>query len=170
MKNLFKVALVAVVLVFSGSMVKAQSKIGYVNFNAIIDVMPEKVTISKTLQDYQKQFIDVLTDMQNKFQAAAADYEAKKATFTEAIRTQKEAELTDLQKRIQDYNTTASQKVEAKQNELAKPLLDKVKAAISQVAAEKGYAYVIDSSQPLLLVSPAGDDLFAAVKAKLGLK
>jgi outer membrane protein len=75
-----------------------------------------------------------------------------------------------LQKRIQDYNTTASQKVEAKQNELAKPLLDKVKAAISQVAAEKGYAYVIDSSQPLLLVSPAGDDLFAAVKAKLGLK
>jgi outer membrane protein len=73
MKNLFKVALVAVVLVFSGSMVKAQSKIGYVNFNAIIDVMPEKVTISKTLQDYQKQFIDVLTEMQKKFQAAAAD-------------------------------------------------------------------------------------------------
>jgi len=170
MKNLFKVVLVAGCLIFAGSFAKAQTKIGYVNFNAVIDIMPEKATIAKSIQDYQKQFIDVLTSMQTEYQQKGTEYEAKKATMTDAVRQQKEAELTDMQKRMQNYQTDASQKVEAKQNELAKPLFDKVKLAISQVAKEKGYTYVFDSSQPLMLVSPDGDDLLAAVKLKLGLK
>ena len=170
MKKLIKIVFVAGCLMFAGSLVKAQQKIGYVNFNAIIDAMPEKATISSQVQDYQKQFIDVLTQMQNEFQTKAADFEAHKGTMTDAVRQQKESELTDMQKRMQDYQTSASQKVDAKSNELAKPLFDKVKAAISQVAKEKGYTYVFDSSQPLMLVSPDTDDLLAAVKLKLGVK
>ena len=36
-------------------------------------------------------------------------------------------------------------------------------------AKEKGFTYVLDSSQTALLVSPPADDLIAPVKAKLGL-
>ena len=171
MKKLFKVVLVAGCLLFTGSLVaNAQSKIGYVAFNAIIDIMPEKAVLAKQLQDYQKQFMDVLQGMQSEYQTKGTDYEAKKATFTDAVRQQKEGELTDIQKRIQDYSTQAQQKMEAKQNELTKPLFDKVKAAVALVAKEKGYAYVFDSSQTTLLVAPDADDLMAAVKVKLALK
>ncbi|MEO6521187.1 MAG: OmpH family outer membrane protein [Mucilaginibacter sp.] len=171
MKKLLRVVLVAGCMMFAGSFVaNAQSKIGHINFNAVIDIMPDTKTVSATLQAYQKTFMDQLTIMQNDLQAKAADYDSKKATMTDAVRQLKEGELQDLQKRAQDYQASAAQKVDQKKEELVKPLFDKVRAAISLVAKEKGYAYVIDSSQNELLVSPTTDDLLAAVKLKLGLK
>jgi len=171
MRKLLKVVLVAGCMMFAGGFIaNAQSKIGHVNFNAIIDIMPDTKVISAQLQAYQKTFVDQLTAMQTELQAKAADYDAKKATMTDAVRQLKEGELQDFQKRMQDYQTTAGQKVDAKKEELGKPLFDKVRLAISTVAKEKGYAYVIDSSQNELLVSPDADDLMAAVKVKLGIK
>jgi outer membrane protein len=171
MKKLLRVVLVAGCMMFAGSFVaNAQSKIGHINFNAIIDILPDTKTVSATLQAYQKTFMDQLSIMQTDLQAKAADYDAKKATMTDAVRQLKEGELQDLQKRAQDYQANAAQKVDQKKEELVKPLFDKVRATISLVAKEKGYAYVIDSSQNELLVSPDADDLLAAVKLKLGLK
>ena len=171
MKKLLRVVLVAGCMLLAGSfMANAQSKIGHVNFNAIIDLLPDTKVVSKQLQDYNKSFMDQLTNMQTELQTKAADYEAKKATMTDAVRQSKEGELQDLQKRMQDYQTSAAQKVDAKKEELGKPLFDKARAAISAVAKEKGYTYVIDSSQNELLVAPDSDDLLAAVKIKLGIK
>jgi len=170
MKKLFKVVLVAGCILFIGNFAKAQNKIGYVFFNGVIDAMPAKVTLQKTLQDYQKQFMDQLQLMQTEYQTKGAEYEKNKTTMTDAVRQQKESELTDIQNRIQTYSTKAQQSMETKQNELAKPLFDQVKVAVTAVAKEKGYAYVIDSSTQILIVSPDADDLTAAVKLKLGIK
>ncbi|MBV8390385.1 MAG: OmpH family outer membrane protein [Mucilaginibacter sp.] len=170
MKKLLKVALIAVCFVFAGSLAKAQSKIGYVAVDAIVDQMPETKAAITTITAYNKQFIDQLTTMNNELQSKGQAYQAQRATMTDAIRTAKESELNDLQKRFQDYQNTAQQQVQAKQAELGKPIIEKVRAAVAQVAKEKGYAYVINSSQTDLVVSPTGDDLAAEVKAKLGLK
>jgi outer membrane protein len=170
MKKLFKVVLIALCVVFTANLAKAQNKIGYVYFNAVIDVMPEKAKLGKDLQDYQKTFVDRLQAMQAEYQTKGQAYEKTKATMTDANRLQTEGELTDMQKRIQDYSTSAQQQLEAKQNEWAKPLLDKVKAACDAVAKEKGFAYIIDATQQVLVVMPAADDITAAVKLKLGAK
>ena len=108
--------------------------------------------------------------MNNELQSKGQAYQAQRATMTDAVRTAKEAELTDMQKRFNDYQTQANQQVQAKQAELGKPIIEKVRAAVAQVAKEKGFAYVINSSQTDLVVSPPADDLMAEVKAKLGLK
>jgi outer membrane protein len=170
MKKFFKVALVAVCFLTVGNFAKAQSKIGHINFNQLIDAMPETQTVQKQLQDYQKQFIDQLTTMDTELRTKAQDYETKKASMTDATRTAKETELQDINKRLQDYQNTAQQKVQEKSSELSKPLLEKARGAVSAIAKEKGYAYVIDTSQTELLVSPAADDLLALAKTKLGLK
>jgi outer membrane protein len=170
MKKLFKVALVAVCIVFAGNLAKAQTKIGYVPLDQLVDEMPETKAAIAKITDYNKQFIDELTKMNNALQSAGQAYQAQRATMTDAVRTAKESELNDMQKRMQDYQNTAQQQVQAKQSELGKPIIEKVRAAVAQVAKEKGYAYVINSSQTDLIVSPPGDDLTAEVKAKLGLK
>lgn len=170
MKKLFKVALVAGCLFFAGNIAEAQSKIGYINSNQVVELMPETKTIQKQIQDYSKTFMDQLTNLNNEFQTNAQGYESKKASMTDAARTAKETELQDQQKRLQDYQTTARQKVDEKSNELSKPLFDKVRGAIQAVAKEKGYSYVFDTTQVELLVSPPTDDLMASVKTKLGLK
>ena len=171
MKKLFKVALVAVSMLFVGNFAKAQSKIGYINFGQLVTQMPEYKTIRSQVDIYQKQFIDQLTAMNTELQAKGTDYQKNQATMTDAARKAKQAELQDIQKRMQDYQNDAQQKVDAKTNELSKPLIDKARVAVADVAKEKGYTYVFDSSQGSpLIVSPDGDDLLAAVKLKLGLK
>jgi len=170
MKKLLTVALVAVCIVFAGNAAKAQTKIGYLNFDQLVQLMPEVKTIQTQLETYNKQFQDQYTAMTTEYQSKGQAYEAQRATMTDAVRTAKEAELQDLQKRIQAFQTDAQQKVQAKTSELSKPLFDKLRAAAAQVAKEKGYAYVINTAQTDLIVSPPGDDLMADVKAKLGVK
>ena len=168
MKKLFKVALVAAGMLFVGSFAKAQTKIGYVNFSQVIDQMPETKTVSTTLQAYQKTFIDQLTTMNNELQTKGADLEKNGSTLTDAARSAKTSELQDIQKRMNDYQNNAQQQVDAKKQELGKPIIDKVSQAVQAVAKEKGYTYVLDSSTTDLIVAPETDDLTAAVKAKLG--
>ena len=170
MKRVFKVALVAVCMLIVGNFAKAQSKIGYVNFDELVRLMPEFKTAQTAVDAYQKQFIDQLTAMNTEYQAKGKDYQANQATMTDAIRTAKQTELADIQKRMQDYQTTAQQSVEAKTNELLKPITDKVKEAVTAVAKEKGYNYVYNSAQTQFIVAPEADDIEAAVKVKLALK
>jgi len=170
MKKLLKVALVAVCIISMGNFAKAQTKIAYINFDQLIELMPETKSVRTQLETYNKQFQDQYTSMTGEYQQKAQAYEAQRATMTDAIRTAKESELQDLQKRIQAFQTDAQQKVSTKTNELSKPLFDKARGVISQVAKDKGYTYVINASQTDLIVSPPGDDLLADVKAKMGLK
>ncbi len=170
MKKLFKVALVALSMLMASNFAKAQSKVGYINFQALLTQMPEYKTIKSQLDIYSKQFTDELTAMQNELQSKGKEYQAQSATMTDAVRTAKQTELQDLQNRLQAYNTTAQQKFDEKTNELSKPMVDKARGAISDVAKEKGYNYVLDSGSTQLLVSPDGDDLLPALKVKLGLK
>lgn len=170
MKKLFKVALVAAGMLFAGNFAQAQTKIAHINFEQLVGLLPETKTLSTQIDLYKKTFVDQLTAMNTELQTKLADYQKLKANMTDAVRVQKEGELQDLQKRFQDYQTTAQQQVEAKGNELTKPLVDKARAAIATVAKEKGYTYVLNSSQTDLIVAPDADDLMAPVKLKLGLK
>jgi outer membrane protein len=170
MKKLFKVALVAVCLLFAGSFAKAQSKIGYINTNQLMDLLPEMKTLRVQMDAYQKTFSDQLAALSTEYQTKGQDFEAKQATMTDATRTAAQSELQDMQGRITSFRDNAQKQIEAKSNELLKPLTDKVRTAIQAVASEKGYGYVLDSSQVELIVSPPGDDLGPAVKAKLGLQ
>jgi len=170
MKRLFKVALVAGFMMLTAGYAKAQSKIGYIDFNAVIDALPEIKGVQTSLQTYQKTFVDQLQAMQTELQTKGDAYQKNSKTMTDATRIASENELQDINKRMQDLNNTAQQQIEAKKNELGKPLFEKVRTAINAVAKEKGYNYVIDSGTTNLIVSPPGDDLLAAVKLKLGLK
>ena len=169
MKKLLKVVLVAGCMLLAGNFAKAQTKLGYINFNAVIDQMPEVKILQKSVQDYQQTFIVQLQSMQAELTTKGQAYDKDRVTMSDAVRTVKETELQDLNKRMQEFQQTAQQKVGEKSNELAKPLTDKVRAAVAAVAKEKGYTYVIDQQTEPVYALPS-DDLTAAVKLKLGLK
>ncbi len=154
----------------TGNLAIAQAKVGYVNFTELVKALPEAAQIKGKVDAYSNQYMDQLKAMYSEYQAKGQEFQKQQASMTDAIRTAKQEELVNLQKRMNDYQNEAQQKVAARTDELSKPLLEKVRAAIALVAKEKGYTYVLDSSQTDLIVSPAGDDLAADVKAKLGIK
>ena len=167
MKKLVIIAIVAFTG-FCSVKANAQTKIAHINTQALIEAMP----------DYKKAQTEIETyagSLEKESQALIAEYNNKVAALEKAPKDQSEVmkaaqikDIQDIQKRIQDYEQIARERIQTKQNELLKPVYDKARKAIEDVAKEKGYAYVIDNSGGSLLVSPAADDILAPVKTKLG--
>ncbi len=171
MKRIFKTSLLAILL-FSAGFVGAQTpKFGHIDMSALIQVMPERATAEKQFNDFQKELEDALGTMQNEFQKKYMEYVQKRDSMTATVRQMKEDDLNATNERIQTYQQSASQQVQAKQTELLKPVFDKAETAIKEVAKEKGLIYVFDMSTRVILYnSNESLDLLPLVKAKLGIK
>lgn len=143
-------------------------KIGYVDSQVIIDMMPESAKIQQDLQAYYGELQAELQAMANEYQTKMRDYEANSATMSNILRQSKEKEIVDLQGRIQEFQANAESDLAAKQEELSKPMLDKIKAAIDDVVKAKGLAYVFEKTV-ILSIGDSAIDVTPDVKAKLGL-
>ena len=88
----------------------------------------------------------------------------------DAIRTYKEKELSDLGQRIQDFQQTAQESIQKKKEEIYGPILKKAEDAIKEIAKEKSYSYIFDTSLGTVIYAQDSDNILALVKAKLGLK
>ena len=149
----------------------AQMKIGYINSEAIMQQLPEAQDAQKQLDaistDWQAELTKMQTDLQHKFE----DYDKKKLVMSDKRRAEVEKELQDLEKKMVDFRTSkfgANGELFTKQNELLKPVQDKLFKAVKDVADEGGYDYVFDkSSTTLLMSSNEKNDLTSKVLAKL---
>lgn len=169
MKKYVSVALVALSGLFSATAM-AQSKIGYINAQQVVESMPDTKAAQTTLQAYAEDLDKGGKSLVDEYQAQAQAFQDSSAKWSQAIQQTKAAQIQNVQKRIEDYRQSAEQKIDAKKSEVLKPIYDKARKAIEDVAKEKGYAYVIDSSSGILLTMPPGDDLMKDVKVKLGIK
>lgn len=168
MKKLFLVLMMSSIVVTGYSQQKI--KLGHLNSNELLEAMPEKAKAQKSLQDYSKQLEDQLVAMQDELEKKYNEYLEKKDTYTDLIKKNKEEELTSLQQRIQTFQANAQQDLQKKEQELLKPIIDKAKKAIDEVAKENGYTYIFDTGTGVLLYFPKdSDDILPLVKKKLGI-
>ncbi len=171
MKTLTRALMLLAFTAFIGTAHAQNLKIGHIDSNAIMNVMPEKAEVEKKLKDFENQLESELRTMMGEYQTKITDYQNNLATMSNLIKQSKEKEITDLQGRIQDFQQNADQEFGEKRIELLTPLIDKVKKAIDDVGKEQGYTYIIDSATGVLLhIGPDADDVTKAVKTKLGLK
>lgn len=171
MKSLFKVFILGI-LVFSAGFASAQTpKFGHVDLQALIGLMPERAEAEKQYLAFQKELEDALALMQKELQTKFVDYTAAKDAMTETTRRMKEEDLNAMNERIQNYQASATQQLQAKQGELLKPVFDKADKAVKEVGAEKGLIYVFDmSSRTILYNSKESLDILPFVKTKLDIK
>lgn len=150
--------------------VKAQSKMAYIEFQELMLQMPEYKKANTEMEAYGKTLQDQLKSMNEELERKFGEYQKNEAKMAEAIKELRQKEIRDMQSRMQEFQETAQESVRKKEQELLKPIVEKAKNAISQVAKEGGYGYVFDSSQGSpLLVKPEVDNLMSAVKKKLGI-
>ena len=139
MKNILKLFVVLLVATFSMN-VQAQAglKIGYLDFQELITLMPGQEEINKKLDEHVSGLQSQLQAMQSEYETKVNDYQAGQATMSDIIKQTKEKEITDLQQRIEAFNQQAQVDIQNKQIELTQPLIDKAKRAIEDVAKENG--------------------------------
>lgn len=171
MKSVLKICVLGILL-FSASFANAQTpKFGHVDLQALIEVMPERATAESQFVAYQKELEDALGMMQKEFQTKYLEFATKRDSLSETVRKMKEEDLQAMNERIQTYQQSAQQQLQAKQGELLKPVFDKADKAVKEVGAEKGLIYVFDmSSRTILYNSKESLDLLPLVKTKLGIK
>ncbi len=166
-----KILLLAVCAVGLSYQVNAQNlKIGTINSQELLSMMPEIKKADADLKTYAKTFEDQMETMSKEYQKKMTEYQAQEKTMTDAVKEVKQKEITDLGARIESTQKSAEEKVMAKKQDLFKPILDKAEKAIKDVAKEKGFDYVFDLSTGSVLVSRDADNMLPLVKAKLGIQ
>jgi outer membrane protein len=168
MKNVFKTAVAGVALVISSFTATAQ-KVAHIDLDSLISLMPESKVAQQAVQDYAKQLEQQVTAMQTELQTKYEAYQAGSKDMAELVRASKEKELNDLNQRITDFQQQAQSDYQKKSAELSKPVYEKAKKAIDQVAKDNGYKYVLDTSTGLVLYSEPTDDILNLVIKKLGI-
>ena len=172
MRTLFNIT-ICLVLLFSSAAVNAQVKLkfGHINSQELLAAMPERDSAQLILERYVKQLEGQLESMQVEYQNKVQDYLKNQNNYTDLIKQTKEQELTDLQERIQAFQTTAQQDMGQKESQLLQPIIEKADKAIKEVGKENGYTYIFDLSRgSVVYFSEVSEDVLPLVKKKLGIQ
>lgn len=158
-------------LAFGGSaMAQKNIKLGHINSNDLMQIMPGRDTAMALLQKEVEDLQAEMEAMKKEYETQVNNYLAKKDQLSELIRKSKESDIQKMAERIETFQANAQKLLEDRQEELLKPIVDRAKAAIEEVGKENGYTYIFDAGVGTLLYSQDSDDIMPLVKKKLGLK
>jgi len=163
--------LLAAALVFTAQDSFAQSfKTGHINRDDIIMAMPDYDTAMKAYNAYGQELTNALELMQVEYNNKLDQYVKESKNLTDLVKTNKEQELADMQGRIANFQQQAQVQLQEKQVELLNPIIEKVTAAINEVAKAQGFVYVYDVRTLIYFDATKSTDVAPLVKTKLGLK
>ena len=162
--------LIAVCLfAFGGSAVAQKNiKLGHINSQELLQIMPGRDSVQNVLQSELTELESTLQAMRTELEKLYNDYQANQSGWTELIRSTKQREIQDMGARMQEFQENAQKQLQDREAALTKPIVDRAKKAIEDVAREGGYTYIFDGAT--LLYSQDSEDIMPLVKKKLGLK
>lgn len=156
---------------FTVALAPAQMKIGYINSESIMQVLPEAIDAQKSIDAVTTQWEAELQKMQADWKRKFDEYDKRKLILTDQARSEKERELRDLDAAIADYRTKKfgqNGELFQKQNEVMKPVQNKLFQVLETIAKEEGYDYVFDKSgEVLLLYANEKHDLTSKVLSRM---
>lgn len=145
-------------------------KFGHIDSGSLIQMMPQTKQADSTLKKFGESLDAQMKGMTAEYQNKLQIYQSTADSLPELIRTTKEKELGDLGQRIQDFQQTAQESIQKKKEEIYGPILKKAEDAIKEVAKEKAYSYIFDTSVGSIIYAQESDNIMSLVKVKLGLK
>jgi outer membrane protein len=168
MKVIVKAILAVMLILPIGAF--AQSKVGHVNTQKLLEAMPEVKVANAKLDTLNKSYQAQMKELIDEYQKKVADFQDPSHKWpSDLIKGQKQKEIEQLGERIQAFKEDANSDIQKKTEELMTPIRKKLSEAIKDVAATGKYNLVLDSSQAgIVLYTSDSDDLTDAIKKKLG--
>jgi len=170
MKKVINLFLVNAILFACMPAISQDLKFGHINSQELLTAMPEsdsaQATIEKLAGDYEQQIEEMRVELNKKYD----DYLTNRDSYTDLIRQTKEADITEMQQRIANFEQVAQQDLQQQQQQLIQPVLEKANNAIKEVAEENGFVYIFDISRgnPVYF-SEKSIDIQPLVRTKLGI-
>lgn len=153
----------------SGAFAQKASKVGHMNSQEIMYLMPESQSISDSLQTIQASKERQVAALQAELQQMVADAERDAPSMDQGMLQLRQREIADKQQRIQEYVKIAQEELLQAEQDLMVPLQQKVLDAIKEVSTEGEFSYVLDLSSGAVIFFEGGIDISPMVKEKLGI-
>ena len=157
--------LVVVFAIFVSLTSIAQSKIGHVNTQKLLDTLPSRKAAMMQIQDFEKRGMEELKEMETELQKKYSKYMSEQASLTPVLKQYEEEQLQKKQQAMQQREQELQQKMQQLGNELNEPILKRVKKAIEIIAGRKKLNYVVDETSTLYFA--AGSDITNEVMNEL---
>lgn len=172
-KRYFWPALVTGLLLLFTSESNAQQKVGYVDSDFILSNMPEYATVQQQLDrmanDWNKELDELKKEVDERFR----DYQARELLYTNEERQRRRDEIVqaeeDLERQRVRYFGPEGE-IFSRQEQLMRPIQERILVAIEEVATEEGFDYVFDKTGDFLFLFVRDQwDLSVNVLEELGI-
>ena len=113
-------------------------KFGYVNFDEVVMLMAETDSARADLEVAQKDANDTYQAMIEEYNLKAEQYQQKVASWTPAVQESKARELTEIEQRIRDFESSIQLELSQMQQRLMAPIYQKASDALNKISKAKG--------------------------------
>ena len=174
MKNIFIILMLAFIGISAN--LENDTKIGYVYMDLVLRNMEEAKEMNLILDKFSQEKSAELEKSKIILERRFGEIQkkAQTGTLTEAGKIIATNELEAMQKEIELQTQQDEQELYTKRVNLLTPIAKKLEEAMDKVAGEKGYKYVLNSSDgtgnSIVVVAPESDDLTQEVMAELGIE
>lgn len=150
---------------------EAQTKVGTIDVDFILMQMPEIEGVQKNLQQYGETLDKQLDAKMKDYQEKLEDYNNNVNSFTSEQRMEKQTAIFTLEEDISQFRQNGIQLMRLREDELKRPLFQKIAEALDVVANEQNYTQVLNTSADsnLVFLNP-NFDITLAVLEKMGIK
>ena len=174
MKRFIGIATIMIIVAMIGQNLMAQNlKFGHINNDELIQALPQFALANDSLEKFRVELVNALELMSVELNNKSDAYTKEMKNLSQIVRQNKEQELVDMQRRIQEFQTNAQEQLQNKQAELFQPLVLKVNKAVSDVGKENGFIYIFNTAQGgslLFFDETKSTNVMVLAKAKLGIK
>ena len=169
MKKLSLLAFSLILLTATNSF--AQLQIGYVDSDAIIEQLPDAQDAQKKIDALIQEWKEEIQKMQRDLDQQTKDFDKRKLVMSDNKRISIEKELAKLETDISKYrNSKFGYKGElySKQEEIMKPIQNRIFTAIEEVADDEELDFIFDKSGNVMFLFAKDDyDVTSKVLIKL---
>ena len=144
----YSVILIAL-FVMTGSGFTKELKIGYIHSQRILSEFQESIEAQRTLDEEQREWVDKAKNMEQEIAAMEEEYENQSLLVSEEKKAER---LKEIQAKYLEYQRFQQEiwgetgKLYQRNQELTKPLIDKVNAVIQKLGEEGDYDIIFDAA------------------------
>jgi len=166
-----KILIAGILFGISVSLFAQSFKFGHIDSQELISSMPAtdsaQAKLRKLTQDLEEQLELMNVELNNKYE----NYLSKRDSYSELIRQTKEAEIQEMQQRIQKFQMEADNDLQTQRTKLLQPIQEKALKAVQDVAREQKFTYIFDiGTGAIPYYSDQSIDIMPMVKKKLGIE
>lgn len=164
-----KLRILTVAVFLTSLFAMGQTKVGSIDSELIVGLMPETKIVLTRLNDYGKK-------LDSSYQVKVREYQGKVEAYkklgdvSDNFKKIKIEEIAELEKGLQSSQDTGSKLIQLKRNELMRPLYNKLRGVIAEISKAGGYTQILTTTGNEFAYIDEKYDITKQVMDKLGIK